>query len=108
MEVNCIPEGVWPKVQVDGGWPSLLRMQELLPCALAEVADGLFIDAIFEVGIDPAKGKLLSLGAATVLKCIVCKVSIVAVVVDDADAMLLSKVLKCALSFHFFQRRAWS
>ncbi len=57
-----------------------------------------------EVGVDLAKGKTLSLGAATVLESVVCKLSIVAVVVEDADAMLLSEVFKHKLSFHFFFR----
>ncbi len=42
--------------------------------------------------------------AATVLEGIVGKASIVAVVVGDADAMLLSKVFQCALSTHCFFR----
>jgi hypothetical protein len=66
--------------------------------------DGLLRNAILEVGIDPAKGKMLSLGAATVLESGVRELSIVAIVVEDADAMLLSKVLKRALSFDCFFR----
>jgi hypothetical protein len=85
---------------VDGGWPLLSRMEELLPCTLAEVVDGLLCNAVLEVSIDPAKGKTLPLGTATVLESIVCKSSIVTVVVEDADAMLLSKVLESMLSFH--------
>ncbi len=42
MEMDGIPEGVWPKGQVDGGRPSLARIKELLPCTLAEVSDGFF------------------------------------------------------------------
>ncbi len=99
MEINCVPEGVWPKGQVHGSWPLLLHTKELLPHALGEVADGLFCNAVLEVGINPAKGELLSLGAATVLESVVCKLSIVAVVVEDADAMLPGKVLNCALCF---------
>ncbi len=97
MKVDGIPEGMWPKVQVDGGRPSLVRMEELLPCTLAEVLDGFFRDAILEVGIDPTKGKTLLLCTAAVLERVVRKLSIVAVVVEDADAVLLGKVFKCAL-----------
>ncbi len=104
MEVSHIPEGVWPKGQGDGGRPSLLRMEELLPCALAEVPDGLLCNAVLEMGVDPAKGKMLSLGAATVLKGVVHESSIVTMVVEDADAMLLGKVLERALSFNCFFR----
>ncbi len=72
----------------------MARMKELLPCALPEVPDGLFCDAVLEVGIDPTEGETLPLCTAAVLEGIVCKSSIVAVVVEDTDAMLLGKVLK--------------
>ncbi len=94
MEVNNAPEGIWPKGQVDGGRPLLACMEELLPCALSEVPDGLFCDAILEVGIDPTEGEMLPLCTAAVLKGVVCKSSIVAVVVEDTDAVLLGKVLE--------------
>ncbi len=60
---------------MDGSWPLLSRMEELLPSALAEVADGLFCNVVLEVSVDPAKGKMLSLGTAIVLESIVCKLS---------------------------------
>jgi hypothetical protein len=104
MEVNHVPEGVWPKGQVDGGRPLLLCMEELLPCTLAEVPDGLLRDAILEMGVDPAKGKTLSLGTAAVLESIVRGSSVVTMVVEDADAVLLGEVLERALSFHCFFR----
>ncbi len=66
---------------MDGGWPLLSRMEELLPCTLAEVADGLLCNAVLEVSIETAKGKMLSLGAATILESVVRKLSIVTVVV---------------------------
>ena len=63
---------------MDGSWPLLSHIEELLPHALVEVADGLLCDAILEVSVVPATGKTLSLGAATVLESIFCKLSIVA------------------------------
>jgi hypothetical protein len=75
-------------------------MEELLPRALADVADSLLCNAILEVGIDTTKGKSLSLCTATLLECIVRKASIFAVVVKDVDAMLLGEVLKHAHSIH--------
>ncbi len=66
---------------MDGGRPSLLRMEELLPGALAEVPDGFLHDAVLEMGVDPSKGKTLSLGAAAVLEGVVSKLSVVAMVV---------------------------
>jgi hypothetical protein len=94
MEVDDGPEGIWPKGQVDGGRPSLVHMEELLPCTLSEVPDGLFCNAILEVGVDPTEGEMLPLCTAAVLEGVVCKLSIVTVVVEDTDAMLLGKVPK--------------
>ncbi len=100
MEVNGAPEGIWPKGQVDGGRPSLARMEELLPCTLSEVPDGLFCDAILEVGVDPIEGETLPLCTAAVFEGIVCKSSIDAVVVEDTDAVLLGKVLEGLFCFN--------
>ncbi len=55
---------------------------------------------ILEVGVDPTEGELLPLGTAAVLEGVVCKSSIVAVVVEDANAMLLSKVLEGLFGFN--------
>ncbi len=77
-------------------------MEELLPCALLEVPDGLFCAAVLEVGIDPTEGESLPFGTAAVLEGVVCKMSIVAMVVEDADAVLIGTVLKGLIGFHCF------
>jgi hypothetical protein len=77
-------------------------MEELLPCTLSKVPDGLFCNAILEVGIDPTEGKSLPLCTAAVLEGVVCKLSVVAVVVEDADAVLLGKVFEGSFGFHCF------
>jgi hypothetical protein len=87
---------------VDGGRPALARMEELLSRTLPEISDGFFCNAILEVGIDPTEGESLSFSTAAVLEGIVCKSSVVAVVVEDADAVLLGKVLEGSLGFHGF------
>jgi hypothetical protein len=87
---------------VDGGRPALAHMQELLPRILPEISDGFLCNAILEVGIDPTEGELLSFCTAAVLEGIVCESSVVAVVVEDADAMLLGEVFKGLLGFHGF------
>jgi hypothetical protein len=102
VEVNGAPEGIWPKGQVDCGRPLLARMEELLPCALLEVPGGLFCDAILEVGVDPTEGESLPFGTAAVLEGIVCKSSIVPMVVEDAYAVLIGKVPEGLLGFHCF------
>jgi hypothetical protein len=71
-------------------------------CTLPKISDGFLCNAILEVGIDPTEGESLSFGAAAVLEGIVCKTSIVAMVVEDADAVLLSEVLKGLLGVHGF------
>ncbi len=84
---------------MDGGKPALARMEELLLCTLSEVPDGLFGNAILEVSIDPTEGETLSLCNAAVLEGIVCKLFVVAMVVEDADAVLLGKVLEGLFGF---------
>ena len=75
-------------------------MEELLPCTLSEIFDGFLGNAILEVGIDPTVGELLPFGTAAVLEGVVCKSSVVAVVVEYAYAMLLGKVFKSLFGFH--------
>jgi hypothetical protein len=55
-----------------------------------------------EVSVDPTEGELLPLCTAAVFEGILCKLSVVAVVVEDADAMLLGKVFKGLFGFHCF------
>ncbi len=95
MEVDSTPECIRPEGQVDGGRPALARMEELLPCTLPEIKKWLFLQCHLEVGIDPTEGESLSFSTAAVLEGIVCKLSVVAVVVEDADAVLLGLVINC-------------
>jgi hypothetical protein len=69
---------------------------------LPEISDSFLCNAILEVGIDPIEGELLSFGTAAVVEGVVCKTSIVAVVVEDADAVLFGKVLEGSLGIHGF------
>ncbi len=50
--------------------------------------------------IDSTEGETLPLCTATVLEGVVCKLSIVTVVVEDMDAVLLGKVLKDLFGFN--------
>ena len=78
----------------------MVNVEELLLCTLSEVPDGLFCDAVLEMGIDPTKREMLPLCTAAVLEGIVCKSSIVAVVVEDRDAVLLGKVVNGLFCFN--------
>ncbi len=102
MEVDSTPECIRPEGQVDGSRPALARIKELLPRTLPEISDGFLCNAILEVGINPTEGELLSFGAAAVLEGVVCKTSVVAVVVEDADAVLFGEVLEGSLGIHGF------
>ncbi len=82
----------------------MAHMEELLPCTLLKVPDGFLCNAILEVGIDPTEGESLPLCKAAVLEGVVCKLSIVAVAVEDADTLLLSKEFKGLFGFHCFLR----
>ncbi len=79
-------------------------MEELLPRTLPEISDGFLCNAILEVGIDPKEGESLSFGAAAVFEGVVYKTPVVAVVVEDADAMLFGEVLEGLLGIHGFLR----
>ncbi len=71
-------------------------------CTLPEIFNGFLCNAILEVGIDPTEGESLSFRTAAVLEGVVCKLSVVTVVVEDADAVLLGKVLEGLLGVHGF------
>ena len=73
MKVSSTPECIWPECQVDGGRPALARVEELLLCTLLEVPDGLFCDAILEMGIYSTEGETLPLFNAAVFEGVVCK-----------------------------------
>ncbi len=63
--------------------PASTCVEQLLASAFAEVVDGALGNAILEVGIDAAEGKLLSRVVAGLLEGIVEESSVVAVVVLD-------------------------
>ncbi len=71
-----------------------MSMEELLLGTLGEVANGLLGDAILEVGVNPAKGELLTLGFTGFAEHTVSKATIVAMVVLNAHAVLGGKLLE--------------
>ena len=71
MEVDSTPECIRPEGQVDGGKPALARVEELLPCTLSEVPDGLFCNAVLEMGIDSTEGETLPLYTVAALEGVV-------------------------------------
>ncbi len=69
-------------------------MEQLLADALQQVANHLLGNSIWEMDIHTIEGKLLAVGLACLLEGIVSKLSIVIVVVFNADAMLSGNLLK--------------
>jgi hypothetical protein len=100
VEVDSTPKCIRPESQVDGGRPALVCMEELFLRTLSEITDGFLGNAIMEVGVDPTEGELLPFGTATVLEGVVCKSSVVTVVVEYLYAVLLGKVFKSLFGFH--------
>ena len=68
--------------------PASACVEQLLACALREIADRALGDAILEVGIDAAEGELLSGVVAGLLEGVVIESPIVAVVMLDLHAVL--------------------
>ena len=68
-----------------------MSMEELLLGTLGEVANGSLGDAILEVGVNPAKGELLTLSFTGFAEHTVSEATIVAMVVLNAHAVLGSK-----------------
>ncbi len=69
-------------------------VEQLLACALREIADGALGGAILEVGIDAAEGELLSSVVAGLLESVVVEAPVVAVVVLDSHAVFGGKCLE--------------
>ncbi len=87
------------------GWPALARVQELLSGALREVLNRTLGDPILKMGIDPAKGESRAALLTCLLKSIVRKTTIIAMVMFDCNAMFSSKLLKRPFRFYRFIAR---
>ncbi len=79
-------------------------MEQLLACALREVANDSLSDAILKVCIYPTKGVLLLCNVACLAEGVVVVLPIVAVVVKNLDPMLCSILFKGKLGGHCFLR----
>ena len=77
-----------------GSWPSVPCMEQLLSCALTQVANGLVGYSILKTRIAVAEGNSLIRTCACILEVIVSELTIVAMVVKNLHTMLFSKVLE--------------
>ncbi len=71
-------------------------MEQLLPSAFGEVANGVLGDAFLGVGIDAPEGELLSHVVVGLLEGVVKEVTVVAVVVLDLHTVFGGKGLEGA------------
>ena len=77
--------------------PASACVEQLLACALREIADGALDNAILEVGIHATEGELLSRIMAGLLESVVVEAPVVAVVVEYLHVVLGGKCLKGVL-----------
>jgi hypothetical protein len=75
-----------------------MSMQQLLACALQEIADGALGNVILEVSAYATEGELLVHVVARLLECIVRELTIVAVIMLNFYAVLGGKGLKACLA----------
>ena len=75
----------------------MICMEQLFPCTLAEIPNGLLSDPILEMGIDAAEGEPLICARTCSFEVIVGKSTIVAMVIQYFDAVLIGKVLEGSL-----------
>ncbi len=76
--------------------PASACVEQLLACALREIADRALSNAILEVGIHSTEGELLSCVMAGLSEGIVLETPVIAVVVEDLHAVLGGKCLEGA------------
>ncbi len=60
LSTRSVAQCVGPQREVHCSGPSSPGVQQLLACALREVANAALGDAILEVGVDATEGKLLT------------------------------------------------
>ncbi len=77
--------------------PASPGMQQLLACALREVADCVLGNPILEMGVHATKGELLAALLARLLEGVVRKSSVVAVIMQNFYAVFGSKLFERVL-----------
>ena len=75
----------------------MMCMEQLFPCTLAEIPNGLLSDPILEMGVDAAEGEPLICTRTCSFEVVVGKSTIVALVIQYFYAVLIGKVLKGSL-----------
>ena len=75
----------------------MMCMEQLFPCTLAEIPNGLLSDPILEMGVDAAEGEPLICARTCSFEVVVGKSTIVAMVIQYFYAVLIGKVLKGSL-----------
>ena len=91
MQISGVSQSIRPKGKMEGSWPSLSGVEQLFSSALGEVADGLLGNPNLEMGVDAAEGESLTGLLACRLKIVVSKAAVIAVVMFDANAVLIGE-----------------
>jgi hypothetical protein len=94
VEERGVAQGIWPQRKVNCLQPASASVQQLLACALREIADGALGDAILAMGVYATEGELLACFMACMLERIVRESTVVAVIMLNFYAMLGGKGLK--------------
>ncbi len=81
MQESGVAQGILPQGKVHCLRPASACVEQLLPCALGEVADTALGDLILKMGIDAAEGELLSGFVAGLSEGVVLEAAIVAMLV---------------------------
>ncbi len=105
MKVHGVEQRIWPQSKVDRLGLAGVRMEQLLVCTLQEVSDGLLGNSILEVHVNAIKGELLSHVVACLLKGIVMRFPIVAVVVKNFHSMFSRVLLNGKLGGKCFRQQ---
>ena len=95
-------QSVWPEGQVDCRQPAGTCMQKLLARTLQQVANQALCDSILKMCVHTAKGELLSCVLACLFEGVVRKSLIVAMIVQNFNAMVSGELLDGALGLDCF------
>jgi hypothetical protein len=85
-DVVAMPEGIWLQLGIDGRAPAMLCVDEGRSCAILKFSNAAFCDAGLEVGVDAAKGNVLTLLCYVLHEDIFAEAAVVGMVMKYLDA----------------------
>ena len=97
-------QSIWPEGQVDCRRPAGACVQKLLARTLQQVANRALCDSILKMGVHAAKSELLLRVLACLFEGVVRKSPIIAMIVQNFNAVVSGKMLEGALGLDCFGR----